>query len=254
MRPAEKLLVNLGISDPRDIDVDAIARCENVEIFYGPLKGCEAQIVGFRDRAVVYVDNNVRDTRKRFSAGHEMGHWHHHRGESFVCRSDDIGKPIDETSKNAEKLADSYAADLILPPFMIQPLLDRAGEISLEHVFALANVFSASLTATAIRIVRMTKQPLIVVAHNLFGKSWHWPSVGAAGLFVRPDIDIRSSALSQALAQGRVGAAKKEPAGYWFDRRHIDQFDVRVQSCRTIEGEVLTLMRILDPKMIEIYG
>ncbi|MCA0200478.1 MAG: ImmA/IrrE family metallo-endopeptidase [Proteobacteria bacterium] len=254
MRPAEKLLVNLGISDPRDIEVDAIARCENVEILYGPLKGCEAQIVGFRDRAVVYVDNTVRETRKRFSAGHELGHWHHHRGQSFVCRSEDIGKPIDERSKNAEKLADSYAADLILPPFMIQPLLDGFGDITLEHVFDVARQFSASLTATAIRIVRMTRQPIIVVAHNLYGKNWHWPSIGAGGLFVREDIDIRSSALSRALSQGRVGPSKKEPAGYWFDRRHVDQFDVRVQSCRTIEGEGLTILRVLDPKMIEIYG
>lgn len=137
---------------------------------------------------------------------------------------------------------------------MIQPLLDRAGEITLEHVFEYANLFSASLTATAIRIVRMTRQPLIVVAHNLYGKNWHWPSMGAGGLFVREDIDIRSSALSRALVQSRIGPARREPAGYWFDRRHIDQFDLRVQSCRTIEGEVLSLLRILDPKMVEIYG
>jgi hypothetical protein len=48
--------------------------------------------------------------------------------------------------------------------------------------------------------------------------------------------------------------AKKEPASYWSDRRHIEQFEVRVQSVRTIEGEALTLLRILDPKMIDIYG
>jgi len=36
--------------------------------------------------------------------------------------------------------------------------------------------------------------------------------------------------------------------------RHGEQFDVRVQSFRTVEGEVLTLLRLLDPKMIEIYG
>jgi hypothetical protein len=52
----------------------------------------------------------------------------------------------------------------------------------------------------------------------------------------------------------RVSAARKEPANYWFDRRHIEQFDLRVQSVRTVEGEVLTLLRVLDPKMAEIYG
>jgi hypothetical protein len=51
-----------------------------------------------------------------------------------------------------------------------------------------------------------------------------------------------------------VYAAKKEPANYWFDRRHVEQFDVRVQSLQTAEGEVLTLLRVLDQKMIDIYG
>src|SRR5258708_4368186 len=70
----------------------------------------------------------------RFSTGHELGHWHHHRGQSFVCRSDDIGRPTDEKSRNAERLADAYSADLILSPFMIGPMLERRGEISLEGI------------------------------------------------------------------------------------------------------------------------
>jgi hypothetical protein len=52
----------------------------------------------------------------------------------------------------------------------------------------------------------------------------------------------------------KATSARKEPANYWFDRRHVEQFDVRVQSFRTVEGEVLTLLRVLDPKMTEIYG
>jgi hypothetical protein len=44
-------------------------------------------------------------------------------------------------------------------------------------------------------------------------------------------------------AVNRIGAAKKEPAHYWFDRRHVEQFDIRVQSVRTAEGEALTLLQ-----------
>ena len=58
-----------------------------------------------------------------------------------------------------------------------------------------------------------------------------------------------------AMAGGsKATADRKEPAGYWFDRRHVEQFDLRVQSFRTTEGEVLTLVRVLDPRMVEIYG
>jgi hypothetical protein len=102
----------------------------------------------------------------------------------------------------------------------------------------------------------MTREPLILIAQDLAGTKWQWPSVTVGRLRVRDDIDLRSSvSVSVSLAGvNRVGAAKKEPASYWFDRRHIEQFDVRVQSVRTIEGEALTLLRILDPRMIDIYG
>jgi IrrE N-terminal-like domain len=254
LRPAEKLLHELGIGDPRDIDLPAIALCVGAEVRYKTLEGCEAQIIGYRDRAIVYVDERVQNPRRRFSTGHELGHWHHHRGLSFVCRSDDIGRPFDLQSKKAEREADAYSGDLILPPFLIRPMIDALGDVTLEGVADLANRFSASLTATAIRAVRMTRQPIILIAHDLAGRRWQWPSISAGQMRVRDDIDLRSSAFVSIAGSTRMGAAKKEPASYWFDRRHIEQFDVRVQSVRTSEGEAVTLMKLLDPKMVEIYG
>jgi len=254
MRAAEELLTELGISDPADIELRAIADCVGVDVQYRRLAGCEAQIIGFKDRAVVYVSPDTSPHRKRFSTGHELGHWHHHRGRSFVCRSSDIGKPLDDKSRDAERQADAYSGDLILPPFMVGPRLERMGEISLDAIADLASQFKSSVTATAIRTMRMTRQPLVLVAHNLFGRMWQWRSVTAGGMWVRDDVDARSSAFVSMLGGNKAFASRKEPANYWFDRRHIEQFDVRVQSFRTVEGEVLTLLRSLDQKMIEIYG
>ena len=115
----------------------------------GASPSCEAQIIGYKDRAVVYVSPGRLRHRRRFSTGHELGHWHHHRGQSFVCRSSDIGKPFDEKSKDAERQADAYSGDLILPPFMVRPRLERLGEISLDGIAELAWQFKASVTATA---------------------------------------------------------------------------------------------------------
>ncbi|MGY3404135.1 hypothetical protein ACVWZV_000248 [Bradyrhizobium sp. GM5.1] len=137
---------------------------------------------------------------------------------------------------------------------MIEPRLGPLGDISLEAIVTLAQQFSASLTATAIRIMRMTRQPLILISQDLAGRRWQWPSIGAGTLKVRPDIDLRSSATVSLAGSNKIGPARKEPANYWFDRRHVEQFDVRVQSIRTSEGEALTLLRILDPRMIETYG
>ena len=191
MRPAEELLTELGISDPADIELEAIANCVGVEIEYRRLTNCEAQIIGYRDRAVVYVSLDTPSHRRRFSTGHELGHWHHHRGRSFACRSSDIGRPIDEKSKDAERQADAYSGDLILPPFMVGPRLERMGEISLNGIIELASDFNASVTATAIRVIRMTRQPLILVAHNLIGRNWQWPSITAGQMRVRDDLELQ---------------------------------------------------------------
>jgi hypothetical protein len=151
-------------------------------------------------------------------------------------------------------MADAYAADLILPPFMVHPRLESMGDLSLEGLADLAGKFSASVTATSIRAMRLSRQPLILVAHNLYGRKWQWPTVNIGGLRVRDDLDPRATAFTSLLGGETVGPAKKQPADYWFDRRHVAQFDVRVQSLRTVDGEVLTLLRVLDPRMVEIYG
>jgi Zn-dependent peptidase ImmA (M78 family) len=254
VRAAEELLTDLGISDPADIELEAIAHCVGVEVQYRRLASCEAQIIGYRDRAVVYVSPDTSPQRKRFSTGHELGHWHHHRGRSFVCRASDIGQPIDEKSRNAERQADAYAGDLILPPFMVRPRLERLGEISFDGIAELASQFKASVTATAIRTVRITRQPVILVAHNLFGRMWQWPSITAGQIRIRDDVDSRSPSFLSMMGGNKASGARREPAHYWFDRRHIEQFDVKVQSFRTLEGEVLTLLRVLDPRMTEIFG
>jgi hypothetical protein len=94
----------------------------------------------------------------------------------------------------------------------------------------------------------------LLVAHNLLGRTSQWPSITAGGMRVRDDVDSRSWAFITMASGNKEAAARKEPANYWFDRRHVEQFDLRVQSFRTVEGEVLTLIRLLDAKMIEIYG
>jgi len=254
MRPAEKFIFELGISVPKDIDIDAIAYCAGAEVDYRKLAGCEAQIIGRKDKAIIYVQKGSRPTRRRFSAAHELGHWHHHRGQSFVCRPEDIGRPIDETSRNAERIADAYAADLILPRFMVTPRLEALEKFSLHEIIDLAQTFSASVTSTAIRVIRMTREPVILVVHNLFGKRWQWPSITAMGLSVRSDIDSRSTAFRILAAEGKLAPPRKESASYWFERRYIERFEVQAQSMTTVEGESLTLLRIIDQEMIDIYA
>ena len=93
-----------AISSPKEIDIEAIALCLGASIKYRPLKGCEARIVGVKNKAIISINSNSHPQRNRFSIGHELGHWMKHRGNVgnlcskeliTVNKSSDIKKIID---------------------------------------------------------------------------------------------------------------------------------------------------------------
>jgi hypothetical protein len=47
---------------------------------------------------------------------------------------------------------------------------------------------------------------------------------------------------------------RKIPADAWFDRSEAGQYDVHEQTIRTGDEEILTLVLIRDPKMLEEWN
>src|SRR6266545_6540988 len=122
--PAERLLMQLGISKAEEIDLDAIAWHLGAAVKYRYMDKPDATIVGSLKRAVIAVNNSRIPTRQRFSLGHEIGHWHHHRGRILFCGPSDIGNftrgPLDP-----EHQADAFASDLILPGYLVRPVIAK---------------------------------------------------------------------------------------------------------------------------------
>ncbi len=155
--PPEQILSLLGITEPADLDIEAIAYACGATIVPQPLTGCQANIIGFGDRAIITVNSNSIPTRRRFSSGHELGHWMKDRGQNaFGCL--DIQIDSEWTSNNAETRANRFASDLLLPVSMFAPLA-KGRPITLETVGDLAGVFRMSQTATAIRLVNYGSFP-----------------------------------------------------------------------------------------------
>ena len=61
---AERLLQELGVTSPNEIDLEAIAFHLNATVKYRQLDGCEARIVGAGNRAVITVNNSSGWRRK----------------------------------------------------------------------------------------------------------------------------------------------------------------------------------------------
>lgn len=160
-RRAEKLLEHLGISRPEEIDVEAIAAFCGAIVRYEVLKSSEARIVGFGDKAIITVNGSSSRGHQRFSVGHELGHWLLDRGRvAFEC--DTKVMAAEWTGNSRERLANRYAADLLLPTWMFCPRV-RSKPITFATVEELASVFEMSLTATAIRLVEHGPLPAMVV-------------------------------------------------------------------------------------------
>lgn len=134
LRPAELLLQTLGIMDPRDIDLKAIAFDQGAPVRHGTLDGCEARIVGYGSRAIITIDERRPRSRQRFSMAHELGHWKYHRGRHLICRPDEIVDDSSRSSIDPERVADFYAADLLLPRYIFIPRVAVLRVCSFEAV------------------------------------------------------------------------------------------------------------------------
>jgi Zn-dependent peptidase ImmA (M78 family) len=164
--------MSLGVQAPADIDLEAIAFTLQAQVRYRSLESCEARIIGFNDSAVITVDPSKGEARARFSIGHELGHWHYHRGRSSICRADEIGGLSHASPTHPERVADAYAADLLLPPYLFEPEAKKLKRATFNAVDELSKAFRASRTATALRLLEYGPEPAILVCHSINGRRW----------------------------------------------------------------------------------
>src|SRR5262249_3204142 len=126
---ARDRVLSLGITSPREIDLEAIAWSRGAVVNFRPLEKCEATIVGSQTRAVITVNNRSISERQRFSIAHELGHWHHHRGRVLFCGQKGVGNPANDAN-NPEQQADRFASDLILPNYLLGPRISKARRLT----------------------------------------------------------------------------------------------------------------------------
>ena len=248
-RPAEELLRNYGIDSPGDIDLEAIAHCENLKVRYKKLEGCEAKLTGYKDKGIVTITTETLETRQRFSLGHELGHWHHHRGRSFECRVNEDDAP--KTQKSYEEIvADEYSADLLMPTYMFTPLASKYARPSFDNIEELADTFETSISSTAFRFIEANVSPSILICHAPTGRQWFKLSKDIPRRwFPKNELDAYSFAMD-ALYKGCIQRKpSKIGAESWFDRFDADRYDIFEHS-KKFGDVVYTLLTIEDDEML----
>jgi hypothetical protein len=215
------------------------------------LDGCEARIVGYGSNAIITVDDRKPRTRQRFSTAHELGHWKYHRGLHLACRPDEIAESR-ENSFNPERVADFYAADLLLPRYLFIPRAAELRVCSFETVETLSGEYSTSVPATAIRLVEYGPEPAMLVCHGPNGRKWfHRPREIPQRWFPRDDLGAESSAMDVLYGRNRFNSRRSIGAEAWFDRRDASRFEIDEDCFRMSDDEILTLLIFTDQAMLE---
>jgi len=107
--------------------------------------------------------------------------------------------------------------------------------------------------AAAIRLVEGGHSPALLVCHDRAGRKWfsRGPDVPSRW-FPRPDLDADSFAFG-ILHAGRPDDPfpRKIGADAWFDRWEAQKYEVQEQTIRADTYEILTLVLITDPDMLD---
>lgn len=251
---AEKLLFDLGIRQPGEIDLDAIALTRNVKVNYRPLVGCEAQIVGNKKKAIAIINQNSSPARQRFSLAHELGHWRYHKGRQLTCRTDGSGLAMNRQTKNYmhERVADEYASELLMPSYLFRPLAREFKKIDLNSARLLNNEFSASLTATLIKLIKSGLEPAMLICHSQGKREWFvsGPDIPSKW-FPKDELEVNSEAFSVLYGNDRETRRALVEANAWYDRSEAYKYEVYEQSVRISDKEILTIVTFKDFGMID---
>jgi len=153
----------------------------------------------------------------------------------------------------AARIADRYAADLLMPHYLFKPVAQNVGKLTFKAIGALADEFHTRVTSTAIRAVECDQWPAILVCHGQGGRKWFTrsPSVPKRW-FPQETLDAESYAMD--VLYGRKPEnphLRKIGADAWFDRREAERYEVLEQSVRTGPAEILCLISLTDPQMLE---
>jgi hypothetical protein len=251
---AEEIIQVRGISHPEDIDLKAIAKTLFADIEELPLVGCEARIIGNNKTATISINSNSIYERKRFSLGHELGHWQLHKGINFSCRDEDIGNSFNN-SKSKEREADEFSANLLMPGFIFNPFAKTFRHIDFESIEKLAKKFKTSFLATAIRFIDSNTVPAMIICHDRRKRVWFKASSDIPSRWFPQDTLDEYSFAYDILFKGEIKIEKQQTvsASSWFDCKGGTEYEILEQSKPYGKDRVLTILEFRDVDMLSEY-
>lgn len=190
---ANHVLDRLEISVVEDLLLlDEIVHARGALIRECTMEGAEARLLVGPGKPIISVSTSpfIHPYRRRFSIVHELGHLEMHRESSLLrsCTKLDIQDRPASTSINVEREANQFASAFLVPArFVEKPFAES--EPSFRVISEWAEKLKTSLTATALRFTRFTREPVAVVYSFRGIIQYFQPSSEFLELGVFPDVN-----------------------------------------------------------------
>jgi Zn-dependent peptidase ImmA (M78 family) len=124
-----------------------------------------------RSSGIILVNKAARGGRRRFTIGHELGHFCiiTHKpieGDRFLCSRDDMRRwsaSEQDTYARMEVEANRFSALLLMPPPMLRNYMSKLGDPDLTQVLAIHEDFDVSKDAAARAFAQYHDEPIAIV-------------------------------------------------------------------------------------------
>jgi hypothetical protein len=186
----------------------------------------------------ICVNANDREERQRFTVCHELGHIvlglpSNHKAAPWWSAK----RPL------AEILCDVFAAELLLPRRLFEPLANE-GPVSMAAVDSLAVRFLASTTATGSRYAAATSAPCAFVLSEAGQVRYASRSKALrdASAGIPPRVDVPSGSVSARMRAGESPSREEIDADLWFS--NWERGGVLLEEARYLASwdQILTLL------------
>ena len=236
------------------VDPELILQSKGVTLSYGNYKDAFDGLLEHRDGRFHVYCNASRcrtKTRKRFTLGHELGHYfidEHREALRGGNTPSHASFPLD-SSNPAEREADSFAASLLAPELRLRRALGKRGH-QMESVLDLARTFDVSPLVVAGRLLDFDEGLLASVFWTAEGYKWKRLSETARRSQMRKTIEemdgLPQDSPTACALRGEQGDLPFHSAGTtassWFP--HCMSPDLLVEEAVSLgEFGVLTLLR-----------
>lgn len=140
-----------------------------------PIAGSDARITIKDNFGVITISSyESYETKKRFSIGHELGHFLLHKkcSSSIFCSSEQMRSWFGKQQQILREIeANEFCSELLMPEKFFMPIITNK-KPNFKLFEEVTEQFQSSLTSTILRYIELTDEAVAIVFYNKSGIKW----------------------------------------------------------------------------------